>query len=51
MRNKYQGHGLNLDIIKEVDYVWHGEPLQELIGENVATTGLLPVTSLNTYLT
>lgn len=33
MRNKYQGHGVNLDNIEEVDFVWHGEPLQELIGK------------------
>ena len=33
LRNKYQGHGVNLDNIEEVDFVWHGEPLQELIGK------------------
>ncbi|MDP2876525.1 MAG: methyltransferase domain-containing protein [Holophaga sp.] len=33
LRNKYQGHGVNLDNIEEVDFVWHGESLQELIGE------------------
>ena len=33
LRNKYQGHGVNLDNIEEVDFVWQGEPLQELIGE------------------
>lgn len=33
LRIKYQGHGVNLDNIEEVDFVWHGEPLQELIGE------------------
>lgn len=31
LRKKYQGHGVNLDNIEEVDFVWHGEPLQELI--------------------
>jgi hypothetical protein len=31
LRNKYQGHGVNLDNIEEVDFIWHGEPLQELI--------------------
>lgn len=33
LRNKYQGHGVNLDNIEEVDFVWHGEPFQELIGK------------------
>jgi SAM-dependent methyltransferase len=33
LRNKYQGHGVNLDNIEEVDFVWHGEPLQRLIGQ------------------
>lgn len=33
LRNKYQGHGVNLENIEEVDFVWHGEPLQELIGQ------------------
>ncbi|EKD97304.1 MAG: methyltransferase type 11, partial [uncultured bacterium] len=33
LRNKYHGHGINLDNIEEVDFVWHGEPLQELIGK------------------
>lgn len=33
LRNKYQGHGVNLDNIEEVDFVWNGEPLQELIGK------------------
>lgn len=32
LRNKYQDHGVNLDNIEEVDFVWHGEPLQELVG-------------------
>ena len=31
LRQKYQGHNLNLDNIEEVDYVWRGEPLDELI--------------------
>lgn len=30
---KYRGHGVNLDNIEEVDYVWHGEPLCELVGD------------------
>jgi predicted SAM-dependent methyltransferase len=33
LRHKYQGHGVNLDSIEEVDFVWHGEPFQELIGK------------------
>lgn len=33
LRRKYQGHGINLDNIEEVDFVWHGETFQELIGE------------------
>jgi predicted SAM-dependent methyltransferase len=32
LRNKYQGHGVNLDNIEDVDFVWRGGPLQELIG-------------------
>lgn len=32
LRDKYQKHGLNLENIEEVDFVWHGEPLQELVG-------------------
>jgi len=33
LRAKYQGHNVNLDNIEEVDYVWRGQPLQELIGD------------------
>lgn len=33
LRDKYQGHGVNLDNIEEVDFVWHGEKLQDLIGK------------------
>jgi predicted SAM-dependent methyltransferase len=33
LRDKYQDHGINLNNIEEVDFVWHGEPLQELIGK------------------
>ena len=32
LRAKYQGHGLNLDNIEEVDFVWKGQPLPDLIG-------------------
>ncbi len=34
LKIKYQGHGINLDNIEEVDFVWHGEALQELIGKS-----------------
>lgn len=33
LRKKYQGHGINIDNIEEVDFVWNGEPFQELIGK------------------
>lgn len=33
LRDKYKGHGVNLDNIEEVDFVWRGESLQELIGK------------------
>ena len=33
LRAKNQGQGTNLDDIEEVDYVWRGEPLHELIGQ------------------
>jgi predicted SAM-dependent methyltransferase len=33
LRDKYKGHGVNLDNIEEVDFVWNGEPLHELIGK------------------
>lgn len=32
LRNKYQGHDVNLDNIEEVDFIWHGESLHELVG-------------------
>jgi SAM-dependent methyltransferase len=35
LRLKYKGHeiyGVKLENIEEVDFVWHGEPFQELIG-------------------
>jgi hypothetical protein len=32
LREKYEGHGVNLENIEVVDFVWHGEPLHELIG-------------------
>lgn len=33
LREKYQGHDVNLENIEEVDFVWHGEALHELIGK------------------
>lgn len=33
LREKYQGHGINLDNIEEVDFIWHGETFQDLIGK------------------
>lgn len=33
LKIKYQGHGINLSNIEEVDFVWHGETFQELIGK------------------
>jgi predicted SAM-dependent methyltransferase len=33
LRSKYQGHSVNLNNIEDVDFVWSGEPLHELIGK------------------
>jgi SAM-dependent methyltransferase len=33
LRAKYQDHGLNLENIEEVDFVWNGESIVELIGD------------------
>jgi predicted SAM-dependent methyltransferase len=33
LRDKYKSHGLNLENIEEVDFVWQGQPLSELIGK------------------
>ena len=33
LRAKYQKHGVDLDNIEEVDFVWHGEPYPILIGK------------------
>ncbi len=32
LKVKYTGHPVNLDNIEEVDFVWRGEPLSELVG-------------------
>ncbi len=34
LRVKYADHPVNLNNIEEVDFVWRGEPLSELIGQN-----------------
>lgn len=31
LREKYASHGVDVDAIEEVDYVWTGEPLDELV--------------------
>jgi SAM-dependent methyltransferase len=31
---KYQDHGVDVGAIEEVDYVWRGEPLSQLIGQS-----------------
>lgn len=33
LKEKYRDHNVNLDNIEEVDYVWNGQPLPELIGK------------------
>lgn len=33
LRNKYKDHGVKIENIEEVDFVWRGEPLHELIGQ------------------
>ena len=33
LREKYRDHLVNIDNIEEVDYVWRGQPLDELIGK------------------
>lgn len=33
LREKYKFHNVNIDAIEDVDYVWQGQPLNELIGE------------------
>lgn len=33
LREKYKGHGINLENIEDVDFVWQGQPLAELIGK------------------
>ena len=33
LREKYRAHGVNIENIEEVDFVWQGEPLDELIGK------------------
>lgn len=33
LRAKYADHGVDIDAIEEVDYVWSGQPLEELVGD------------------
>ncbi len=33
LRKKYADHGVNLDAIEEVDYIWKGESYLDLVGE------------------
>ncbi len=33
LRKKYADHGVNLDAIEPVDFVWKGQPYPELVGE------------------
>lgn len=33
LKEKYQGHNVDISNIEEVDYVWSGEPLHELTGK------------------
>ena len=33
LRAKYQGHGVNLNSIEEVDFIWRGQSLTDLIGK------------------
>lgn len=33
LRTKYADHGVDVAAIEEVDYVWSGQPLEELVGE------------------
>lgn len=33
LRAKYADHGVDITAIEEVDYVWSGQPLEELVGE------------------
>lgn len=36
LKAKYQGHGVNLDSIEPVDFIWKGEPLRELLNNGNA---------------
>lgn len=33
LKEKYKRHGVNVNLIEEVDYIWNGEELSELIGK------------------
>lgn len=32
LRTKYENHGVNIDNIESVDFIWRGEPLEQLLG-------------------
>jgi predicted SAM-dependent methyltransferase len=34
LKRKYEGHGVSVDTIEEVDFVWNGQPLAELVGQS-----------------
>ncbi len=34
LKAKFSGHGVNTDNIEEVDFVWNGEPLPEIVGNH-----------------
>lgn len=36
LREKYRAHPVNIDNIEEVDHVWRGEPLDQLVGKSAA---------------
>ncbi|MBA3487475.1 MAG: methyltransferase domain-containing protein [Lysobacter sp.] len=31
LRSKYEGHNVNIDNIEEVDFIWRGEPLEQIL--------------------
>ncbi len=33
LRTKYTGHGVDMDNIEEVDFIWEGQPLSDLLGK------------------
>ena len=47
---KYRPHGIAVENIEEVDFVWDGRPYGQLIAAATFTTGSLPHTCSNTPL-